>query len=59
MGLVMTMIVGILGAYVGTAIATNLGKQAAGQAPGWVWSVVGAMVVLVLIVTPISNGITI
>ncbi len=46
MGLIMTIIVGIVGAYVGTALGSALGMLKTGQAAGWLWSIIGAMVVL-------------
>jgi len=45
-GLIMTIIVGIVGAYVGTALGSALGMLKTGQAAGWLWSIIGAMVVL-------------
>ena len=46
MGLLMTMVVGIVGAYVGTAIGSALGKLQPGQPAGWMWSIIGSIVVL-------------
>jgi len=48
-GLIMTMIVGVVGAYVGTALGSALGMIKQGQAGGWIWSIIGAMVVLLAI----------
>jgi uncharacterized membrane protein YeaQ/YmgE (transglycosylase-associated protein family) len=46
MGLIMTILVGIVGSYVGTALGVQFGKLQPGQAAGWLWSIIGAMVVL-------------
>ena len=49
LGLIMTMIVGIVGAYVGTALGSALGMIKQGAAAGWIWSIIGSMVVLLAI----------
>jgi uncharacterized membrane protein YeaQ/YmgE (transglycosylase-associated protein family) len=49
MGWIMTMLVGIVGAYVGSAIGSAAGKLKPGQPAGWLWSIIGAMIVLVAI----------
>jgi uncharacterized membrane protein YeaQ/YmgE (transglycosylase-associated protein family) len=49
LGLIMTGIVGIAGAYVGTALGSALGMIKEGTAAGWIWSIIGAMVVLLAI----------
>lgn len=46
MGIIMTAILGIVGSVVGGFLARNLGLLAAGQAVGWIASIVGAIVVL-------------
>lgn len=48
MGLIWTMIFGVAGSYVGTFIGQKMGKLGAGQMGGMVWSVIGAMVLLLL-----------
>jgi len=48
MGLVWTMIFGIAGSYVGTYIGQQMGKLGAGQVGGMVWSVIGAMALLLI-----------
>lgn len=46
MGIIMTAILGIVGSVVGGFLARSLGLLAAGQAAGWIASIVGAIVVL-------------
>ena len=46
MGLIMTMLVGVAGAYVGSAIGAATGMLKPGQPTGWLWSIIGAIVVL-------------
>jgi uncharacterized membrane protein YeaQ/YmgE (transglycosylase-associated protein family) len=46
MGLIMTMLVGLVGSSVGTAIGSSMGKIKQGQPAGWLWSIIGAMVIL-------------
>ena len=46
LGIIMTILVGIAGSYVGTAIGSALGMIKQGTAAGWLWSIIGAMVVL-------------
>lgn len=48
MGIIRTTIFGVGGAYVGTFLAQQMGKLGQGQAAGWLWSVLGAMVLLFL-----------
>ena len=48
MGLIKTMIVGIVGAYVGTAIGHFTGRIQQNAKAGWIWSVIGAIVVLLV-----------
>lgn len=47
-GIIITMLLGIAGAFVGTWIGQALGLTQNGQAAGFVLSVVGAMVLLLL-----------
>jgi len=49
MGWIMTTLVGIGGAYVGTAIAQATGQLAKTQAAGWLWSIAGSIVILILL----------
>jgi uncharacterized membrane protein YeaQ/YmgE (transglycosylase-associated protein family) len=49
MGWIMTTLVGIGGAYVGTAIGQGMGKLGQNQAAGWLWSIVGSIVILVIL----------
>ncbi|CAM4088211.1 GlsB/YeaQ/YmgE family stress response membrane protein [Kerstersia similis] len=46
MGIIMTAILGIVGSVVGGFLARSLGLLAAGQAAGWIASIIGAIVVL-------------
>ena len=46
MNWIMTMLVGVVGAYVGSGIGTAMGKLKAGQPAGWLWSIIGAMAIL-------------
>ena len=46
MGLIMTMILGLVGAYVGTAIGHFSGQLQKNANAGWFWSIIGAVVVL-------------
>lgn len=48
MGLIRTTLFGVAGAYVGTFLAQQMGKLGSGQMAGWLWSVIGAMVLLFL-----------
>ena len=47
-GLIMTMLVGIVGAFVGTAIGHATGKIQQDAKAGWLWSILGAILVLVV-----------
>jgi uncharacterized membrane protein YeaQ/YmgE (transglycosylase-associated protein family) len=49
MGILMTMLVGLIGAYVGTAIGHLTGMIQQNAKAGWLWSVLGAVVVLLVI----------
>jgi uncharacterized membrane protein YeaQ/YmgE (transglycosylase-associated protein family) len=49
MGWIMTTLVGIAGAYVGTAIGQYMGKLGTSQAGGWLWSILGSVVILILL----------
>ncbi len=46
-GVLMTMLVGIVGAFVGTAIGQATGKIQKDAKAGWLWSILGAILVLV------------
>lgn len=48
MGWIMTMLLGVAGAFVATYVGVGLGWYAQGTAAGWVASVVGAIILLVL-----------
>ena len=48
MGLIMTMVVGLIGAWVGTGIGHATGRVQKSQAAGWIWSIIGSIVVLLL-----------
>lgn len=47
-GFILTAILGIVGAYVGQWIGQLLGFYQSGQAAGWIMSIVGAIVLLVI-----------
>jgi uncharacterized membrane protein YeaQ/YmgE (transglycosylase-associated protein family) len=46
MGMFKTMLVGIVGAFVGTAIGHATGQIQKDAKAGWLWSILGAIVVL-------------
>lgn len=48
LGLILTTVLGIAGAFVGSFIGQTLGLYQAGQAAGFIMSVIGAIIVLVL-----------
>jgi uncharacterized membrane protein YeaQ/YmgE (transglycosylase-associated protein family) len=48
MGFVWTTIFGVGGSYAGTFIGQKMGKLGASQVGGMLWSVIGAMVLLLL-----------
>jgi uncharacterized membrane protein YeaQ/YmgE (transglycosylase-associated protein family) len=48
MGLIRTTIFGVAGAYVGTFLGQKMGKLGSSQAGGFIWSLIGAMVLLLL-----------
>jgi uncharacterized membrane protein YeaQ/YmgE (transglycosylase-associated protein family) len=45
-GIVMTVILGIIGALVGGYLGAALGFYQAGEGPGWIGSIIGAIIVL-------------
>ena len=45
-GWIITIVLGIAGAWVGSFLGRTLGLYAEGQAAGWIASVVGAMILL-------------
>ena len=47
-GWVITILLGIAGAFVGTFLGRTLGLYTEGQAAGWIASVIGAMVLLLV-----------
>lgn len=49
MGLLMTMLVGVGGAYLGTAIGHFTGMIKKDAKAGWIWSVLGAIVILIVL----------
>lgn len=48
MGIILTTVLGILGAFVGTFIGQTLGLYQSGQAAGFIMSVIGAIIVLAI-----------
>lgn len=49
MGIIMTTILGIIGAVVAGFLGQSLGWYAAGEPAGWIASVVGAIIVLFVV----------
>jgi uncharacterized membrane protein YeaQ/YmgE (transglycosylase-associated protein family) len=49
MGIIMTTILGIIGAVVAGFLGQSLGWYAAGEPAGWIASVVGAIIVLFIV----------
>ena len=47
-GLILTILLGIAGAVLGGWIGTSLGYGAQGQSAGWIMSILGAVLLLVL-----------
>ena len=47
-GWIITIVLGIAGAWVGTFLGRALGLYTEGQAAGWIASVIGAMLLLLL-----------
>ena len=47
-GWLITILLGIAGAFVGTFLGRTLGLYTEGQAAGWIASVIGAMVLLLV-----------
>ena len=47
-GFIMTAILGIVGSFVGTFLGQALGFYGAGEAGGWIASIVGAVILLVI-----------
>ena len=48
LGLILTTVLGVVGAFVGSFIGQTLGLYQPGQAAGFLMSVIGAIIVLVL-----------
>jgi uncharacterized membrane protein YeaQ/YmgE (transglycosylase-associated protein family) len=48
LGLILTTVLGVVGAFVGSFIGQTLGLYQPGQAAGFIMSVIGAIIVLVL-----------
>ena len=47
-GLIVTILLGIAGAFVGGWLGQATGLYATGQAAGWVMSIIGAMILLMI-----------
>ena len=47
-GFVLTTILGIIGAFVGTFLGQALGWYRPGEAAGWIMSIIGAVIVLAI-----------
>ena len=48
LGLIMTTILGVAGAFLANFVGQKMGWYAPGQTAGWIASVVGAMVLLII-----------
>ena len=49
MGIILTTLLGIAGAFVATYVGQAMGWYTAGQPAGWIASIVGAIVLLVVV----------
>lgn len=49
MGLIMTMLVGVIGAYVGTGLGHVTGMLDKSKAGGWIASIAGSVVILLVL----------
>ncbi|CAG4887202.1 GlsB/YeaQ/YmgE family stress response membrane protein [Paraburkholderia saeva] len=49
MGIIMTMVVGIVGSLIAGYVGRAMGWYQPGQAAGWIASVIGAIVLLVIV----------
>jgi uncharacterized membrane protein YeaQ/YmgE (transglycosylase-associated protein family) len=47
-GIIITMLLGIAGAFVGTLVGRAMGLYSAGQGAGWIMSIVGAILLLAI-----------
>ena len=47
-GIIVTMLLGIAGAFVGTMVGRTMGMYGPNQAAGWIMSIVGAIILLLL-----------
>jgi uncharacterized membrane protein YeaQ/YmgE (transglycosylase-associated protein family) len=47
-GLIVTILLGIAGAFIGTYLGETLGWYKTGQPAGWIMSIIGAMILLLL-----------
>lgn len=47
-GIIITILLGIVGAFVGTFLGRALGLYAEGEAAGWIMSLIGAVIVLLI-----------
>ena len=47
-GFIVTILLGIAGAFIATYLGQALGWYKAGQAAGWIMSIIGAMILLLL-----------
>lgn len=47
-GFIITILLGIAGAFIATYLGQALGWYKAGQAAGWIMSIIGAMILLLL-----------
>jgi len=47
-GIIVTILLGIVGAFVGTFLGRALGLYSPGEPAGWIMSVIGAVIVLLI-----------
>jgi len=47
-GIIITILLGIVGAFLGTFIGRALGMYGPGQSAGWIMSLIGAIIVLLI-----------
>jgi len=48
-GIIITMLLGIAGAFVGTMVGRALGFYGDGQGAGWIMSIIGAIILLLIV----------
>ena len=56
MGLILTTLVGIAGSFLAAFVGQHMGWYTAGQPAGWIASIVGAMVLLLVVALARGRG---